>query len=70
MTTTSKPAAIDPMMVPTGTPFPALDAGEVAAADRDTEDVVATVFDNELPLEPDIVETGTLVDALNSMRSS
>ena len=65
MRTTSKPAAIDPTMVPTGAPFAELAAGEVAAAEWDTEDVVVvTIFDNELPLEPDTVETGTLADAL------
>lgn len=64
MTTTSKPAAIDPTMVPTGALFAELDASEVAAADWDTEDIVLIVCDNELPLEPDTVETGTLTDAL------
>lgn len=63
MRTTSKPAAIDPTMVPTGALFAELAAGEVAAAEWDTEDVVLTVFDIELPLEPDTV-TGTLTDAL------
>ena len=51
-------------MVPTGALFPALAAAEVAAAEWDAEDVVVTVFDNELPVEPDTVETGTLRDAL------
>jgi hypothetical protein len=70
MRTTNKPAAIVPTMVPTGALFAELDAGEVAAAGRDTEDVVLTILDDELPLEPDNVETGTLVDALKSMWSS
>ena len=52
------------MMVPTGAPFPALAATEVAAAEWDTEDIVVIGCDNELPLEPDTVEMGTLTDAL------
>ena len=64
MRTTSKPAAIDPTIVPTGAPFAALAADEVAAAEWDTEDVVVTGCDIELPLEPDTVEMGTLTDAL------